>query len=445
MTKRLSRRTMLRGMGCAMGLPLLDAMLPSRGIAADSTTGRPPVRMAFVSFPNGAIMDAWRPTGEGQSFELGPTMQPLAELKSQLIVFSGLAQENGFAKGDGAGDHARSSASLLTGAHPVKTSGANIRVGQSVDQAAADRVGHLTRLPSLEIGIERGRDAGSCDSGYSCAYSNSNSWKNATTPMAKEINPRLVFERLFGNSLPGLNQTRRSRVRQSVLDAVSEQAAELKHRLGQTDQQKLDQYFTSVREIEQRITRAAKTPPAEPPQDFAVPDGVPGDVQEHIRLMYDLLALAFQTDSTRVATFMTANEGSNRPYRMVGVNDGHHELSHHRNDSEKVEKLKKIDLFLVTEFARFLKNMQSIPEGSGTLLDHCMIMYGSGLSDGNRHRHDDLPIILAGKGGGTIPAGRHINVGEAPLNNLFLSMLDRMESGMPTLGDSTGRLQAMDG
>jgi uncharacterized protein DUF1552 len=443
MSVQLSRRTVIKGVGCAMGLPLLEAMLPSRGFAASE---KPPVRMAFISFPNGAIMDAWRPAGEDESFEFGPTMQPLAEIKSHVTVLTGLAQENGFAKGDGAGDHARSSASLLTGAHPVKTSGANIRVGQSVDQAAAERIGHLTKLPSLEIGIERGRDAGSCDSGYSCAYSNSISWKNATTPMAKEINPRLVFDRLFGNSLAGNSQSRRSRVRQSVLDLVSEQAADLKSQLGQTDRQKIDQYFTSVREIEQRISRAGQSRQQEiKPPEFAVPEGLPDDVQEHIRLMYDLMALAFQTDATRIITFMSANEGSNRPYRMVGVNSGHHELSHHRNDSEKVEQLKKIDLFLVGEFARFLKNLRETPEGSGTLLDNCMIMYGSGLSDGNRHRHDDLPIILAGRGGGTIETGRHMVINEgAPLNNLFLSMLDRMGAGAASLGDSTGRLKAID-
>lgn len=441
MSGRLGRRTVLKGVGCAVGLPLLEAMLPRRGFAAES---RPPLRMAFVSFPNGAIMDAWRPIGEGNAFEFGPTMQPLTAVKSHLNVFSGLAQENGFAKGDGAGDHARSSASLLTGAHPVKTSGANIRVGQSVDQAAAERIGHLTRLPSLEIGIERGRDAGSCDSGYSCAYSNANSWKNATTPMAKEINPRLVFERLFGNTLASGGQTRRARVRQSVLDLVSEQAADLKNHLGSTDQQKVDQYFTSVREIEQRIARAGQSQPVEKP-DFDVPEGMPGDVVEHIRLMYDLMALAFQTDSTRIITFMVANEGSNRPYRMVGVNNGHHELSHHRNDQEKIEQLKKIDLFLVTEYARFIKNLAAIREGDGTLLDNCMVMYGSGLSDGNRHRHNDLPIILAGRAGGTIKTGRHILMNEdTPLNNLFLSMLDRIGAGLSSLGDSTGRLKAVD-
>src|SRR4051812_45934321 len=272
MSVRLSRRTVLTGVGCAMGLPLLEAMLPRRGRAAEA---KPPVRMAFISFPNGAIMDAWRPIGDGTAFEFGPTMQPLTEVKSHVTVLTGLAQENGFAKGDGAGDHARSSASLLTGAHPVKTSGANIRVGQSVDQAAAERVGHFTRLPSLEIGIERGRDAGSCDSGYSCAYSNAISWKNATTPMAKEINPRLVFDRLFGNTLGSQQQSRRSRVRQSVLDLVAEQAADLKDRLGQTDQQKIDQYFTSVREIEQRIVRAGQQRNEEiKAPEFDLPEGV---------------------------------------------------------------------------------------------------------------------------------------------------------------------------
>jgi hypothetical protein len=442
MTTPLNRRTVLKGVGCALGLPLLEAMLPRSARAA--AEAKSPVRMAFVTFPNGAIMDAWRPQGEGASYELSPTLAPLAELKSHITLVSGLAQDNGRSKGDGAGDHARSSASLLTGAHPVKTSGANIRVGQSVDQAAAERVGHLTRLPSLELGIERGRDAGGCDSGYSCAYSNSVSWKDARTPMAKEINPRLVFERMFGKASDERSLARRTRVRRSVLDLVSEQAADLKGRLGSADQQKVEQYFTSVREIEARIARAAETKEVAAPER-EVPEGVPGDLVEHIRLMYDLMALAFQTDTTRIITFMTANEGSNRSYKMVGVNNGHHELSHHREDQEKVEQLKKIDLFLVTEFTAFLKKLQSIPEGTGSLLDHSLVLYGSGLSDGNRHRHDDLPIILAGRAGGTIQPGRHVALAsETPLNNLFLSMLDRIGASVPSLGDSTGRLTAID-
>ncbi len=444
MTIRLSRRTVLAGAGCALGLPLLEAMAPRRLLAAEAP--KPPVRMAFVSFPNGAIMDAWKPMRtESGGFVLGETLKPLEDVFESVNVIAGLAQDNGRAKGDGAGDHARSSASLLTGAHPVKTSGSNIRVGQSVDQAAAERVGHLTRLPSLEIGLERGRDAGGCDSGYSCAYSNNISWKDATTPMAKEIHPRLVFERLFGNEQDTKTLARRTRVRQSVLDLVSEQAADLKNRLGSADQQKVEQYFTSVREIEQRISRAEQTAKIERP-DFATPDDVPGDVVEHMRLMYDLMALAFQTDATRVISFMTANEGSNRSYKMVDVNDGHHEISHHQDDKDKVAKLKKIDLFLVTEFARFIKKLQATPDGSGTLLDNCMVMYASGLSDGNRHRHDDLPVVLAGKAGGTIDTGRFIDLdGETPLNNLFLSMLDRVGANVPSLGDSSGRLAALQG
>jgi hypothetical protein len=440
----LDRRTVLKGLGCAVGLPLLEAMLPLPAMAAPA--GNPPVRMAFISFPNGAIMPAWRPQGEGTEFSFGPTLEALGDVKEQVTLVTGLAQDNGRAKGDGPGDHARSAASFLTGAHPVKTSGVNIKCGASVDQVAAAKVGHLTRLPSLELGIERGRDAGACDSGYACTYSNTISWKSDTMPMAKEINPRLVFERMFGVTVRDVKaQARKNRVRKSVLDLVADDAAQLKQSLGQTDQRKVDEFFTSVREIELRIARAEETARAEQP-DFKAPDGVPIDLVEHIRLMYDLMLLAFRTDTTRICTFMLANEGSNRSYRHVGVNDGHHELSHHREEREKIEQIKKIDRFLADEFARFVKILKATPEADGCLLDHCMILYGSGLSDGNRHRHDDLPIVLAGRGGGTISGGRHIKLGrETPLNNLFLSMLDRMGASVPSFGDSTGPLTALDG
>jgi hypothetical protein len=447
MTTRLSRRTVLRGLSCAMSLPLFDAMLPRSVRGADPADNKkPPVRMAFISFPNGAIMPAWRPEGEGTSFELKETLAPLSDVKSHVTIISGLAQDNGRAKGDGPGDHARSASTLLTGAHPVKTSGANIKVGASVDQVAAAKIGSATRLPSLEIGIERGRDAGECDSGYACAYSNNISWKTESTPMAKEINPRLVFERLFGPVKGDRDDpARKGRTRKSVLDLVAEDAAALKAHLGQTDRRKLEEYLTSVREIEQRIAQAETFAKQERP-DFKVPAGIPGDIQEHIRLMYDLLALAFRTDTTRVATFMLANEGSNRSYKNVGVSSGHHEISHHRNEQDKIDQLKKIDLFLATELARFLKNLQETKEADGSLLDHCMIMYGSGLSDGNRHRHDDLPIVLAGRAGGSIQSGRHIKLDkETPLNNLFLSMLDRLDAGVPSLGDSSGRLTELGG
>ncbi len=441
---RLSRRTALKGLGCTLGLPLLEAMLPGTSYAAGKAAVKPPVRMGFVFFPNGAIMPAWKPKETGTDYELPETLTELESVKSEITIITGLAQDNGRAKGDGPGDHARSAASFLTGAHPVKTSGANIKVGMSVDQAAAMKTGQYTRLPSLELGIERGRDAGGCDSGYACSYSNNISWKTEATPMAKEINPRAAFERMFGSQEQTADQARRNKVRRSILDLVGEQASSLRKDLGTTDQHKIDEYFNSVREIELRIERAESVAAKEAP-DFKTPESAPSDLREHIRLMYDLLALAFQTDTTRVATYMLANEGSNRSYRSVGVNSGHHELSHHRNEEEKIDQIKKIDRFLADEFARFVGNLKNIKEGSGTLLDNCMIMYGSGLSDGNRHRHDDLPVVIAGRAGGTIKAGRHVKTErEVPLNNLFLSMLDRMDAGIASLGDSSGRLTLLD-
>jgi hypothetical protein len=441
---RLSRRTVLRGLGCTLGLPLLEAMLPRVSYGAGQPAVKPPVRMAFVFFPNGAIMPSWKPNETGAKYEMPETLTALEDVRSDITIITGLAQDNGRAKGDGPGDHARSASSFLTGAHPVKTSGANIKVGMSVDQAAALATGKHTRLPSLELGIERGRDAGGCDSGYACSYSNNISWKTESTPMAKEINPRAAFERLFGSKEQSASEAKRNLVRRSILDLVGEQASSLRKELGTTDQHKVDEYFTSVRELELRIERSEQTAAKEIP-NFDTPDSPPADFREHIRLMYDLLALAFQTDSTRVATYMLANEGSNRAYRHVGVNSGHHELSHHRNDDEKIAQIKKIDRYLADEFARFVKNLKNIKEGSGTLLDNCMILYGSGLSDGNRHRHDDLPIVLAGRAGGTIKAGQHLQTErEVPLNNLFLSMLDRVDAGIASLGDSSGRLTLLD-
>jgi hypothetical protein len=443
--KILHRRTFLQGLGTALSLPLLDAMSPGARAFGAAAAVKPPVRMAFLFVPNGLIMSSFRPMVAGDKYELTETLQPLAKLKRELNVITGLAQDNGRAKGDGPGDHARSASTFLTGAHPVKTSGANIRVGISVDQVAAERIGSNTRLPSLELGTERGRQAGSCDSGYSCAYSSAISWKTASTPMAKEIDPRQVFERLFGSAEAEQGRAFRVAFRKSILDMVADDAARLQKGLGQTDRRKMDEYFNSVRELELRITRAESLAKAERPA-FDAPDGVPQDVQEHIRLMYDLLAMAFRTDTTRIATFMLANEGSNRSYSMVGVNDGHHELSHHRMDQEKIQKLKKIDQFLIGQFAYFLEQLKSTPEGEGTLLDNSMILYGSGISDGNRHRHDDLPLVLAGRAGGSISTGRHLCYeGETPMNNLFLSMLDRVGADVERLGDSSGRLPGLEG
>ena len=443
----LHRRTFLKGVGATLGLPLLEAMLPQSGFAAQSAGA--PKRMAFVFVPNGVIVPEWTVKGEGADWQLSPTLEPLAKVKDQVCVMTGLMQDNARHKGDGAGDHARSSAAFLTGAHPVKTSGVDIKVGQSVDQVAADKIGKLTKLPSIELGTEGGRNAGQCDSGYSCAYSNNISWKTATTPMAKEINPRLVFERLFGSTddrEAAKGRAKRDEYRKSILDLVTDDASKLKQQLGQTDRRKVDEYFSSVREIEQRIERAKSDSSSQKIPELTLPRGIPKELDEHIGLMFELMALAFQTDTTRVATFMLANEGSNRSYPMVGVNDGHHHLSHHQNKQDWIKHLAKIDKYLIGHYAKFLERLKSIPEGTGTLLDNSMIVYGSAIADGNAHSHHDLPVLLAGKGGGTIASGRHLVFPkETPLNNLFLSMLDRIDAGVDSLGDSSGRLKGLEG
>ena len=447
-SSRISRRAVLRGAGAALALPWLEAMAPrtvlgsTAGAAADA-----PRRMAFFYVPNGVHMQDWKPKEEGSNFELPWILEPLNPLKDDLLVLTGLAQRNGMALGDGPGDHARALGSFLTGAHPYKTDGANIKVGVSVDQVAALEIGNQTRLPSLELGIERGAQSGNCDSGYSCAYSSNISWRTESLPMAKEINPRFVFDRLFGAGASGSADDRQKRglYERSILDFVLEDAQNLRNRIGMNDRRKMDEYLTSVRDIERRIARADAAEEVVESTGAQRPSGVPRDYAEHVRLMFDLIALAFQTDTTRVCTFMFANEGSSRPYPNIGIPEGHHDLSHHGNDPKKHEKLKKINRFHIEEFARLLERLRSIPEGEGTLLDNSMLVYGSGLSDGNRHNHDDLPILMAGKGGGTIQTGRHIVYDDLPLNNLFLSMLDRMDVPCENLGDSTGRLKGLDG
>lgn len=440
--KPLPRRTFLKGLGAAMALPYLEGMAPARAAGASVT---PPVRGAFVFFPNGAIQPAWKPEQAGADYKMSETLKPLEAFRDDLSVITGLAQDNGRAKGDGPGDHARCAASYLTGAHPVKTSAANIKVGVSVDQVAAEQIGKLTRLPSLEIGIERGRNAGNCDSGYSCAYSSNVSWKTPTTPVAKEINPRAVFERLFGSPQDAKDRKKRNKFRKSILDLVAADAKRLKQTLGTTDRAKLDEYFTSVREIEQRISRSEKDAEQRRPKNFKLPKRTPRDLTEHVRLMYDLLVLAFQTDTTRISTYMLGNAGSNRTYPMIGVNSGWHGISHHRDDAAKVAQLKKIDKWHVEQFATFLGKLKGISEGEGTLLDNCLIMYGSGLSDGNRHWHHDLPVVLAGKGGHTVKTGQHFKFEkERPLNDLFLSLLDRVGARVESIGDSKSRLTEID-
>jgi hypothetical protein len=404
-------------------------------------------RLAFLYVPNGVHMIDWRPNRAGTDFDLPWILEPLKPFRDDLLVLSGLAQHNAEALGDGGGDHARSLSCFLTGVHPLKTDGANIHVGISADQVAAQKIGNATRLPSLELGIERGGQSGNCDSGYSCAYSSNISWRSPTMPMAKEVNPRAVFDRLFaGQSRGGSGGDARKRqlYRKSILDFAIEDAQTLRGRLGLGDRRKLDEYLTSIREVEQRLARA-DSPTADAPSGLARPGGVPQDYRDHVHLMFDVMALALQTDSTRICTFMYANEGSTRPYPTIGVPEGHHDLSHHGGDAKKHEKIRRINRFHVEQFAYLLGKLKAIREGEHSLLDNVSIVYGSGISDGDRHNHDDLPILLAGKGGGTLKPGRHVTYSPQPLNNLYLSLLDRM--GVPTdrLGDSTGKLPNLDG
>ncbi|MFK7777040.1 MAG: DUF1552 domain-containing protein [Gimesia sp.] len=445
MTDQLKRRTFLKGVGTTMALPLLEIMQSEQSLVSAAVAGKPPVRTAFIFFPNGVIGPSWIPKSEGTGYQLPKSLKPLESLKSDINVISGLAQINARALGDGAGDHARCASVYLTGVHPTKTSGADIKAGVSVDQIAAQQVGHQTRLPSLELGLVRGRNAGQCDSGYSCAYSSNISWRTPSTPTAKEIVPKLAFERLFGGGAKEEKQrARHLKDRQSILDLVKNDADKLKKQLGKSDKRKIDEYFSSVREIEMRIERSTHGEKIKPPE-MKLPAGIPSELQEHIRLMYDLLVLAFQTDTTRIATFMVGNAGSNRTYPMVGVNSGHHELSHHRNDEKKIANIQKIDEYLTSQFAYFLKRLKSTPEGNSNLLDNSMICYGSAIGDGNRHSHHDLPIILAGKGGGSIKTGSHLQVPtKTPLSNLYVSMLNRMGAPVKSFGDSTGQLKVID-
>jgi Protein of unknown function (DUF1552) len=444
-TPTISRRTVLRGLGTVLALPWLECMGNVSAWAAAAGPGRTaPNRMAFVYVPNGKDMANWTPSGVGDKFTLPDILEPLAPHQKDIVVLTGLAADKARPHGDGAGDHARAMGAFLTGAQPRKTDGADIRCGTSVDQLAAQRLEGQTHLDSLELGCESGNMAGNCDSGYSCVYSSTLSWRSATQPIPKEVNPKLVFERLFG-SQDNVERTRRAVSRKSVLDYIREDARTFTARLGRADQQKMDEYFTSVRDIEQRIARTASLAKLTPPSGFKVPTGIPGSYDEHIRQMIDLMVLAFQMDATRVCTFVMANEGSNRAYSHIGVNEGHHELSHHGNDSGKKEKIKKINLFHMGHFAYLLERMKGIREGNGTLLDHSMIVYGSGNSDGNRHNHDDLPVLLAGRGGGTIKTGRHIRMNEeTPISNLWVSMLERIDVRSP-VGDSTGPLKSLAG
>jgi len=445
-TDLIPRRTVLKGLGAVMALPWLEAMGLQTAWAAGNTPAKnaAPNRMAFLYVPNGVNMDGWRVGAEGAlPSKLPPILAPLNNVRTDFSILTGLAADKARPHGDGGGDHARAMSAFLTGAQPRKTDGANIRAGVSADQMAASRIGDRTRLASLEIGTEASKLAGGCDSGYSCIYQSNISWRSATQPMPKEVNPKLIFERLFGAG-SDLERQRRDAARKSVLDAVREDYRELNVRLGVEDQRKLDEYFTAVREMELRIAKSDGAGQSRLPAKAMAPKGIPESYAEHLRLLADLMVLAFQTDTTRVATFVLANEGSNRSYPFIGVRDGHHSISHHGHDPVKLSKIQDINVFHSTHLAYLLERLKSVKEGDGNLLDHSMIVYGSGNGDGDRHNHDDLPILLAGKGCGTIKQGRHIVYQkETPLNNLWVSMLNRMDIRDVQFGDSTGELKKL--
>ena len=436
--KSLPRRTFLRGMGVSLALPLLDSMTPALTPAA-----KPIVRLGFVYVPNGIIMNQWTPKTEGVGFDFAPTMKPLEPFRDRVLVLSGLAQVQGRALGDGAGDHARAGATWLTGVHPKKTEGSNIQAGISADQIAAKELGKHTLLGSLELGVESNQLAGGCDSGYSCAYTNTFSWRNANNPLPVEINPRAVFERLFGD---GESTDAKSRLAQlhkqrSILDYVTKSITRLNAKLGADDRRKLNEYTDAIRDLERRIQKAEQQNATMKMPVMERPSSVPEEFEDHIKMIMDLEVLAFQTDTTRVVSLMMAREGSNRPYRSIGISDGHHNMTHHQNDPEKIAKTIKINEVHVKMFAYLLERMHATPDGEGTLLDNSMIMYGSSISDGNLHTHHDLPIVVAGGGAGQVKGNRHVVFPkETPLNNLLLTMLEKAGVSAEKFGDATEKL-----
>jgi Protein of unknown function (DUF1552) len=441
--KALPRRTFLRGIGATLALPLLDAMIP-----ATAATAKHAVRLGFVYVPNGIIPMGWLPSKVGSGFEFASTMKPLERHRDKLLVLSNLMQNGGRALGDGAGDHARAGASWLTGIHPKKTEGSDIHADISADQIAANEFGKKTQLASLEIGLEEPSLAGGCDSGYSCAYTNTISWRNPTMPNPMEINPRAVFERLFGDGETTDPAARLKRMNEdrSILDFIRGDVARLEPGLGSRDKRKLDEYLEGIRDIERRIQKAEQQSATMKMPLAERPDGIPDEFEDHAKIMSDLMVMAFQTDMTRVVSFMMAREGSNRSYRSIGISDGHHSVTHHQNDPEKIAKTMKIDELHVKSFAYLLDKLDATPDGGGSLLDHSMILYGSSICDGNAHTHHDLPLVLAGGAAGQIKGGRHIRYApETPMNNLLLTMLDK--AGVPTekLGDSTGKLDQLSG
>ncbi len=430
----ISRRSMLRGLGVALALPSLHSF------ARTGASPTIPLRLGFTYIPNGVIMDQWRPDKMGSLGKLPESLTPLQQYTGDFQVLSGLNHAKAYSNGDGGGDHARANATFLTGCQARKTAGKDIEIGISVDQIAANALGDDTKLRSLELSCDGNRRSGKCDSGYSCAYQYNLSWKTKSLPMVPESNPRLVFERLFGQSstlVNRKNQLKRKALNKSILDFAIDDVYSLQNKLGREDQEKLSEYLTSVRELERRIERDEKKGEMLPVMQS--PDGIPSDYEAHLRMMFDMMALAYQSESTRVGSFLLAHDGSNRSFHEIGVPEGHHSLSHHRNDQEKIKKLARIDKFYSEQFAYFIEKLSSIKEMDGSrLIDHCLIVSGSGISDGNQHRHSDLPVLLAGGKAHGVRPGRHVDYHGVPMTNLYLGILDRAGVQASQVGDSTG-------
>ena len=440
----LPRRTVLRGMGAAITLPLLEAMVPAlsaRSVIGTRQAAVPVRRVAFIYIPNGAYHAAWTPDGTGRDFTFSPSLQSLEPFRDQVVVVTNLAHRQLESLGDGGGDHSRASAGWLSGVHAKRTEGADTEVGTTADQIAAREIGQTTPLPSLEVALDAADFSGHCDAGYACAYMNTISWRTPTTPNPMERNPRAVFERLFGAGDSAADRLREMAMDRSILDSVTDEVGQLETALGSHDRRRVDEYLDAIRETERRIQRTEAYNRA---QELVVPDrpiGVPDDFGTHARLMIDLQVLAYQADLTRVSTFAFGREASYRTFPEIGVNDPHHALSHHQNNEDKLAKLGQVNAYHVRTFAYYLEKLRAAPDGDGSLLDHTLLLYGSGMSDGNLHNHSPLPIVLAGGAAGRLTGGRHLRMPpETPMTNLLLSMLDMVGVREDRLGDSTGRL-----
>jgi Protein of unknown function (DUF1552) len=443
--KVIPRRTVLRGVGATLALPLLDGMVPALGGTADPVA-KPAARLSFVYVPMGIIMEKWTPAAEGAAFEMTPILEPLAPFRDRLLVLSGLNHNTArLLPNEASGPHSHGAATYLTGVHLKPTGGSDVRAGISVDQIAAKELGKHTQLASLELALDPTDLVGTCEAGYSCAYINTLSWRTPTTPIPTENNPRAVFERLFGDSgsTDPAERLRRIQENRSILDFVAEDVAHLLTGLAPSDRGKLNEFVDAIRDVERRIQIAEKQASREVPT-LDRPVGIPGTFEEHAKLMFDLQVLAYQCDLTRVITFLMSRETSHRTYRELGIPDAHHPLTHHAGDIEKIAKVVQINLYHAKMFAYFLMKLRSTPDGDGSLLDHSIIVYGSGLSNGNEHRYDNLPTLLVGGAGGRIKGGRHLQFPDpTPMTNLHLSLLDKLGLPVEKLGDSTGKLDLL--